>query len=540
MNYKYSIVTLFFITFLSLPAMDQGRPQSFGECVEFIAESTQSNSIGYPTIQAILAISNSEAPFFVEKHKQTADYERFQELDLSQFIENLETHFNAQNQFVIVDSIQSKLALHNRTVIFTPKQLDTRPDLQKQLSPSKDQLQRQPSLSMLQKKLTYHQQTENADKIARAQQNLSSATLLDNTKNYRCEQLAKQQLAEKKQKELNEQFQNHIETIDGWNAQEECDSPGLAGGAVSRIAESIELFAQLPSYKDFQKLELSKLLAVCGKFNHYTRIPTTGMSKLQEIQDALAPHNTSAKLPDEKQPIIIEHPSDNSMLEEQGQAESSSTEASSFAKASADTTADKPLETITETSEETQMSDDDRSEHDQATDSEEQINAPAQQDQSDDPTAQEQLAIPTQDKTELTEKETPQTNNEQQTDTLSSTPQVEQQLDNTLVENGEPTALASKASDITTDKQGTPEVTQQPEQQTQDSVISNSTEKQKPQETTMKSSFYKKPFFWGMSICTLLAVICCHKHYKEFFVEHFSNPSKLLSYLRTFLSPTAT
>jgi len=560
----------------------QWKPQSFAECVELIAQNTGSNPVQYPAIIALSCISDDKNPCFIEKHTKSPEYEKFQQLNLTQCIEGIEEKFPQQN----FDLIQSRLALHNKNVIFTTKQINANPGLQKQLdsrdnSPSKDQLRRQPSLSMLQKTLTYHQTTKDAEQIALAQQQISRAILLDNTKSYRQEQ----QRAETRQKEFNELFKKHIETIKEWNEQEEPENPGLAGSAVSRIAENIEFFEKLSSYKDFQTLDLSKLLAVCGKFNYYTNTSKDPISNLQKIQDALAPHNTSINLSGKQQPAIIENPIDNSMLEEQDQAESSFAKASPFAKASADITTDKPLETITEIPEETQLNDDLLPETDQAessylvdknqatdhkeqTDSQ-QIDLPEQETQSGNSTPREQFPVPSQDNSGFiagsdpeepqVQQPTPSTvetsqakkTNELEEDTLG-TPQERQQSEDqqpqqlTQSDNStpqEPSAIPTQEnSKLIADDQKTPETLQPyPSSKLQENSTTISQEpKPEPQEKAFTTPFYKKPLFVGLSLCTLFALYCYKCCDKEILTNFLNNPQSALTYLRAFLSQTAT
>lgn len=88
-----------------------------------------------------------------------------------------------------------------------------------------------------------------------------------------------------------EHFKKDIKIIKEWNDQEGGNS---AGGAVGRIAKNIEAFKILPSYKDFQDLDLSKILKRCSTFTYYSDIPMGGISNLQIILIALASHNVSA------------------------------------------------------------------------------------------------------------------------------------------------------------------------------------------------------------------------------------------------------
>jgi hypothetical protein len=88
-----------------------------------------------------------------------------------------------------------------------------------------------------------------------------------------------------------EQFKQDIKIIQEWNSQEDGNN---AGSAVGRIAEKIETFKTLSSYKKFQGLDLSMILTRCSTFKHYSNRPAGGVSILQTILIALAPHNESA------------------------------------------------------------------------------------------------------------------------------------------------------------------------------------------------------------------------------------------------------
>lgn len=99
-------------------------------------------------------------------------------------------------------------------------------------------------------------------------------------------------LIQKQQQQLiHEQFKKDIKIIKEWNDQEGGNN---AGSAIGRIAKNIDSLKLLPSYKDFQDLDLSKILTRCNTFKHYSNVPVNGISNLQIILIALAPHNASA------------------------------------------------------------------------------------------------------------------------------------------------------------------------------------------------------------------------------------------------------
>lgn len=163
--------------------MDGAELKYFKHCVETIEQNISNMGSNRLILHALEKISDPQDVCFIDKHKANQFYPVFQNLNLSPLLENLETQHPA-----CFEKIQRQLAEHNKSVIFTTKQIGSDSDLFNQLS-SSDALKRGTSTnSIVKKRSSAYLLTANAklnkEKASKLQQEVGQKFLLENTRIY--------------------------------------------------------------------------------------------------------------------------------------------------------------------------------------------------------------------------------------------------------------------------------------------------------------------------------------------------------------------